>query len=47
MLIIEIFGKPFLKSYRRMGVILAPSLDQAKKAAKKYHLNLLSKFTVE
>ena len=31
----RIFGKPFLKSYRRMGVILAPSLDQAKKAAKK------------
>ena len=31
----RIFGKPFLKSYRRMGVILAPSLDKAKKAAKK------------
>jgi phosphoribosylglycinamide formyltransferase 2 len=31
----RIFGKPFLKSYRRMGVILAPSLEQAKKAAKK------------
>ena len=31
----RIFGKPFLKSYRRMGVVLAPSLDQAKKAAKK------------
>ena len=30
----RIFGKPFLKSYRRMGVVLAPSLDQAKKAAK-------------
>ena len=31
----RIFGKRFLKSYRRMGVVLAPSLDQAKKAAKK------------
>jgi phosphoribosylglycinamide formyltransferase 2 len=31
----RIFGKPFLKSYRRMGVILAPSLEQAKKAVKK------------
>ena len=31
----RIFGKPFLKSYRRMGVVLAPSLEQAKKAAKK------------
>ena len=31
----RIFGKPFLKSYRRMGVILAPSLEKAKKAAKK------------
>ena len=31
----RIFGKPFLKSYRRMGVVLAPSLDQAKKASKK------------
>ncbi len=31
----RIFGKPSLKSYRRMGVILAPSLDLAKKAAKK------------
>ena len=31
----RIFGKPFLKSYRRMGIVLAPSLDQAKKAAKK------------
>ena len=31
----RVFGKPFLKSYRRMGVVLAPSLDQAKKAAKK------------
>ena len=31
----RIFGKPFLKSYRRMGVVLAPSLEQAKKAAMK------------
>ena len=31
----RIFGKPYLKSYRRMGVVMAPSLDQAKKAAKK------------
>ena len=31
----RIFGKPFLKSYRRMGVVLAASLEQAKKAAKK------------
>jgi phosphoribosylglycinamide formyltransferase 2 len=31
----RIFGKPFLKSYRRMGVILAPGLEQAKKAVKK------------
>ena len=31
----RIFGKPFLKSFRRMGVVLAPSLEQAKKAAKK------------
>ena len=31
----RIFGKPFLKSYRRMGVILAPNLEKAKKAAKK------------
>ena len=31
----RIFGKPFLKSHRRMGVVLAPSLAQAKKAAKK------------
>ena len=31
----RIFGKPFLKSYRRMGVVLAPSLEQAKKAAEK------------
>ena len=31
----RIFGKPFLKPYRRMGVVLAPNLAQAKKAAKK------------
>jgi phosphoribosylglycinamide formyltransferase 2 len=31
----RIFGKPFLKSYRRMGVVFAPSLEQAKMAAKK------------
>ena len=31
----RIFGKPFLKSYRRMGVVLAPNLEQAKRAAKK------------
>ena len=31
----RIFGKPFLKSYRRMGVVLAPTLDKAKKAANK------------
>ena len=31
----RIFGKPYLKSYRRMGVVLAPSLKQAKMAAKK------------
>ena len=31
----RIFGKPFLKSFRRMGVVLAPSLEQAKIAAKK------------
>ena len=31
----RIFGKPLLKSYRRIGVVLAPSLDQAKQAAKK------------
>ena len=34
----RIFGKPFLKSYRRMGVILGPSLEQVKKAAAKVHL---------
>ena len=31
----RIFGKPFLKSYRRMGVVLAPSLEQAKNAVRK------------
>ena len=31
----RIFGKPFLKPYRRMGIVLAPTLDQAKQAAKK------------
>ena len=31
----RIFGKPCLKSYRRMGVVLAPNLEQAKRAAKK------------
>ena len=31
----RIFGKPFLKSYRRMGVVLAPNLEQAKRAANK------------
>ena len=31
----RIFGKPFLKSYRRMGVILAENSDKAKVAAKK------------
>ena len=31
----RIFGKPFLKSYRRMGVVLAPSLEQAENAARK------------
>ncbi len=31
----RIFGKPFLKSYRRMGVVLAPRLEQAKNAASK------------
>ena len=31
----RIFGKPFLKSYRRMGVILAENLEKAKTAAKK------------
>ena len=31
----RIFGKPILKSYRRMGVILSSSLEGAKKAANK------------
>ena len=31
----RIFGKPYLKSYRRMGVILAENLANAKAAAKK------------
>ena len=31
----RIFGKPYLKSYRRMGVILAENLENAKTAAKK------------
>ena len=31
----RIFGKPFLKSYRRVGVVLAPTLERAKKAANK------------
>jgi len=31
----RIFGKPFLKPYRRMGVILAENLEKAKIAAKK------------
>ena len=31
----RIFGKPILKSYRRMGVILAENLENAKAAAKK------------
>ena len=31
----RIFGKPFLKSYRRMGIVLAPTLEKAKKAANK------------
>jgi len=31
----RIFGKPSLKSHRRMGVILASSLEKAKRAAKK------------
>ena len=31
----RIFGKPYLKSYRRMGVILAANLENAKDAAKK------------
>ncbi|MDA7692820.1 formate-dependent phosphoribosylglycinamide formyltransferase [Alphaproteobacteria bacterium] len=31
----RIFGKPVLKSYRRMGVVLADTLENAKKAANK------------
>ena len=31
----RIFGKPLLKSYRRMGVVFAPSLERAKRAATK------------
>ena len=31
----RIFGKPYLKSFRRMGVILAENLENAKAAAKK------------
>ena len=38
----RIFGKPFLKSYRRMGVILADNLENAKAAAKK--ISVKSKF---
>ena len=34
----RIFGKPFLKSYRRMGVVLAPTLEKAKKAANKIYV---------
>ena len=34
----RIFGKPFLKSYRRMGVVLAPTLERAKKAANKIYV---------
>ncbi|MDC1375528.1 formate-dependent phosphoribosylglycinamide formyltransferase [bacterium] len=37
----RIFGKPFLKSYRRMGVIMAETLDKAKTAARK--VSVLSK----
>jgi formate-dependent phosphoribosylglycinamide formyltransferase (GAR transformylase) len=37
----RIFGKPSLKSYRRMGIILAETLDKAKIAAKK--VSVLSK----
>ena len=37
----RIFGKPTLKSFRRMGVILASSLEKAKKAAKK--ISIVSK----
>ncbi len=38
----RIFGKPYLKSYRRMGVILAENLENARVAAKKISIN--SKF---
>jgi formate-dependent phosphoribosylglycinamide formyltransferase (GAR transformylase) len=31
----RVFGKPFLKSYRRMGVVLAENLEKAKIAAAK------------
>ena len=31
----RVFGKPFLKSYRRMGVVLAENLEKAKSAAEK------------
>ena len=34
----RIFGKPFLKSYRRMCVVLAPTLEKAKKAANKIYV---------
>ncbi|MDC0456620.1 formate-dependent phosphoribosylglycinamide formyltransferase [Alphaproteobacteria bacterium] len=37
----RIFGKPFLKPYRRMGVIMAETLDKAKMAARK--VSVLSK----
>jgi phosphoribosylglycinamide formyltransferase 2 len=37
----RIFGKPTLKSYRRMGIVLAETLDKAKIAAKK--ISVLSK----
>jgi phosphoribosylglycinamide formyltransferase 2 len=31
----RVFGKPFLRSYRRMGVVLAENLEKAKSAAAK------------
>ena len=31
----RVFGKPFLKSYRRMGVVLAENIEKAKSAAAK------------
>jgi phosphoribosylglycinamide formyltransferase 2 len=37
----RIFGKPILKSYRRMGVILSSSLEGAKKAANKIFVKSL------